>query len=315
MRRGGAHYMYNEWRWERPRSAGAVLQPGPPLRYARRTMTGRHLAFAALLLAVLLLAVPALAAGALEDGGRATDGLEDGGHAVVSEVVDGDTVRLESAIAGATQVRLVGIQAPKLPLGRRGFVAWPLAEESKRALEAMVLGRTVRFGHGGRRRDRHGRLLAHLHVEDGAGLWVQGELLRQGMARVYTFPDNRRLAAEMLALEGAARAAQLGIWAHPFYAIRAPQEAGRLVDTFQIVEGKVLDAARVKGRVYLNFGLDWRTDFTVALSPKARRLFEDSGLDPGVLSGRRVRARGWIKRFNGPLIDASHPEQIEVLPR
>ena len=248
----------------------------------------------------------------------AAAGLEDGGRAVVSDVVDGDTVRLESAINGVTQVRLVGIQAPKLPLGRPGFVAWPLARESKRALEAMVLGRAIRLSHGPRRLDRHGRLLAHLHVEDEAGadgLWVQGELLRLGMARVYTFSDNRRLAAEMLALEGAARTARRGIWAHPFYAIRTPQGAGRLVNTFQNVEGTVLDAARVKSRVYLNFGPDWRTDFTIALSAKARRLFARAGRDPLALKGRRVRARGWIKRFNGPLIDASHPEQIEVLPR
>ena len=271
-------------------------------------MTARRHAIAALFLAVLSPAAPAFADGALDDGGRA----------VVSEVVDGDTVRLESAIAGATQVRLVGIQAPKLPLGRPGFAAWPLAAVAKRALEAIVLGRAVRFAHGGRRLDRHGRLLAHLHVDDkagGDGLWVQGELLRRGMARVYTFSDNRRLAAEMLALEGAARAARLGIWAHPFYAIRATQGAGRFFDTFQIVEGKVLDAARVKGRVYLNFGPDWRTDFTISLSAKARRLFKGAGLDPLTLKGRRVRVRGWIKRFNGPLIDASHPEQIEVLPR
>ena len=127
------------------------------------------------------------------------------GRAVVSDVVDGDTVRLESAIDGVTQVRLVGIQAPKLPLGRPRFVAWPLARESKRALEAMVLGRAIRLSHGPRRLDRHGRLLAHLHVEDEAGadgLWVQGDLLRLGMARVYTFSNNRRLAAEMLALGG-----------------------------------------------------------------------------------------------------------------
>ena len=276
-------------------------------------MTPRRHAITALFLAVLSPAAPAFAAGGLEDGG-----LEDGGRAVVREVVDGDTVRLESAIAGATQVRLVGIQAPKLPLGRPGFVAWPLARESKWALEAMVRGRAVRFGHGGQRLDRHGRLLAHLHVEDkvgGKGLWVQGELLRLGMARVYTFPDNRRLAAEMLSVESAARGAGRGIWAHPFYSIRVPGEAGRFIDTFQIVEGIVLDAARVKGRVYLNFGADWRTDFTVSLSAKARRLFEKAGLDPLALKERRVRARGWIKRFNGPLIDASHPEQIEVLPR
>ena len=119
----------------------------PPLRF-RRTF-----------LAALLPGAPALSA----------VGLEDGGRAVVNDVVDGDTVRLESAIDGVTQVRLVGIQAPKLPLGRPGFLAWPLARESKRALDSVVLGRAIRLSHGPRRLDRHSRLLAHLLVEDEAG--------------------------------------------------------------------------------------------------------------------------------------------------
>ena len=42
----------------------------------------------------------------------------------VVEVIDGDTVALD----GGAQVRLVGLQAPKLPLGRPGFKTWPLAE-------------------------------------------------------------------------------------------------------------------------------------------------------------------------------------------
>ena len=35
----------------------------------------------------------------------------------VTEIVDGDTLFIDDG----TQIRLVGIQAPKLPLGRRGF--------------------------------------------------------------------------------------------------------------------------------------------------------------------------------------------------
>ena len=44
-------------------------------------------------------------------------------EARVVEVIDGDTVVLEDG----RQVRLVGIQAPKLALGRPGFRAWPSA--------------------------------------------------------------------------------------------------------------------------------------------------------------------------------------------
>ncbi len=245
--------------------------------------------------------------------------LEEWGSGAVVKVVDGDTVVLRQAVVidenratkGATQVRLVGIQAPKLPLGRPAFVAWPLAELAKRTLEELTLGRTLTLSFGGRRLDRHGRLLAHLFGEDGA--WIQGEMLRRGLARVYSFPDNRARLPDMLAIEDRARAAGRGIWGHRFYAIRDPIAAAGDIDTFQLVEGTVLETAKVKGRVYLNFGADWRSDFTITISPKALRLFAADGVDPLSLAGRRVRARGWIKDYNGPMIEATHPQQIEVL--
>jgi len=232
-----------------------------------------------------------------------------GGRARVREIVDGDTLVLDDG----RQVRLVGIQAPKLPLGRTGFRAWPLAEAATGALAALTLGRTVRLAHGGARMDRHGRVLAHLFGPDGA--WVQGEMLARGLARVYTFVDNRAAVAPMLARERAARRAGRGIWAMPFYRVRTPETAARHVGTFQLVEGRVLDVAIVRGRVYLNFGSDWRTDFTVTLAPRARRMFEAAGVDPMAYRGRRVRVRGWLTSFNGPMIEATHPEQIEVLDK
>ena len=132
-------------------------------------------------------------------------GLEAGRTARVSGVVDGDTVALDDGVT----VRLVGIQAPKLPLGRPGFVAWPLADEAKAALEALALGRRVTLYYGGRRTDRYGRALAHLYRDDG--LWIQGELLALGMARVYSFQDNRAIVPSMLARDAAARMARLGV--------------------------------------------------------------------------------------------------------
>ena len=230
-----------------------------------------------------------------------------GGTAEVALVVDGDTV----ALADGRQVRLVGIQAPKLPLGRPGFTAWPLADAAKAALETLVSGTTVTMAHGGQPKDRHGRVLAHLFLADGT--WVQGRMLALGMARVYTFPDNRALAAAMYAEEGAARAARIGIWAHPFYAVRSPDDVDKAGDGFHVVEGRIAASARVKGRVYLNFGADWRTDFTVMVGPRDVGLFTDSGVDLLALKNRHIRVRGWVRRWNGPLIEASHPEQIEIL--
>ena len=132
-------------------------------------------------------------------------GLAAGDSAVVREIIDGDTVILDDG----RQVRLVGIQAPKLPLGRANFEKWPLADEAKEALADLVLGRRVTLGYGGQRQDRYGRELAHLFTDDG--LWVQGNLLELGFARVYSFADNRSLVPRMLEAEVSARNTAMGI--------------------------------------------------------------------------------------------------------
>ncbi len=249
------------------------------------------------------------------------------GAAIVREVVDGDTVVLDRRLTVALgragkkssessdRVRLVGIQAPKPPLGRAGVKSRSLAGEAKSALASLVLGKRVTLAAAGRKMDRYGRILAHVYL--AGGLWIQGEMLKRGMARVEGFADNRALAAKMLAAEGAARAARRGIWALPYYRVRTAAEANKRMagdkGTFQLIEGRIKNTARVKNTVYLNFGDNWRTDFTVTIKTRARKMFEKSGLYPMSLKGRRVRVRGWLKSWNGLMIDVSHPEQIELL--
>lgn len=232
-------------------------------------------------------------------------------EARVVEVIDGDTLVLSNGY----EVRLIGTQAPKIALGRDGFRDWPLGHEAKALLEELALRQSVGLAYGGRRIDRHGRTLAHLYRADG--LWLQGEMVGRGFARVYGFHDNRALLGELLARERAARSAGLGIWADPFYAIRSPAELERdlpeLLDSFQLVEGRVRAAKIVGGRAFLNFGGDRHSDFTAVLQPEAVDLFQAEGLDPEGYAGRLVRIRGWVERHDGPMIEVTHPEQIEVL--
>jgi micrococcal nuclease len=253
-----------------------------------------------------------LAASAAAAHAARLEALDAGEAGEVAEVVDGDTL----ALADGTVVRLVGLQAPKRALGRPGFADWPLAEEARDALAGLVRGRRVRLRYGGLRRDRHGRALAHLVREDG--LWVQGEMLARGMARVYSFADNRALVPEMLAVEARAREAGRGIWGDPYYRVRTPEELAAATGSFQLVEGRVQAAAVVRGRLYLNFGADWREDFTITVAPRDRpafaRAFAAAGLESlEAFGGLRVRVRGWIDDYNGPMIEADHPEQIELL--
>jgi len=66
-------------------------------------------------------------------------GLAAGPAATVVEVVDDDTV----VLADGRQVRLFGIMAPKLSLGRATVADQPFGEEAKAALAALVEGCAV----------------------------------------------------------------------------------------------------------------------------------------------------------------------------
>lgn len=243
----------------------------------------------------------------------ACDALRDGAVGIVRSVTDGDTVVLESGLV----VRLVGMQAPKLPLGRDGFEPWPLAEEAKRALEDMVLGAQVQLRYGGQPVDRHGRALAHMFFEGSAGdSWVQENMLEAGLARVYSFADNRFCLNELYMAEAHARVEKFGIWTDPYYQLRYADQPEQLLAReghYELVEGRVLAAAKSGSLVYLNFGRRWKTDFTAVIDRAGQRAFDKAGVDPLALEGALIRVRGWIDVHDGPRVEVTHPEQIEVL--
>lgn len=223
----------------------------------------------------------------------------------VTSVINGKSFQLEN---GST-VRLASIQAPNVaePGGRPGE---PMGEVAKGVLERLILHHKIRIGSGKDSviTDRHGRLVGQVYLEDGR--WVQGELLKAGMAMVYSFPDQRDYVEMMLALERDARAAGRGIWSDPYFAIIPAEEAGKYMGRFKLVEGVVQDVASVKGTTYLNFGADWKTDFTVLINKESRKRF----IKPLSLAEKaRIRVRGWIFSNYGPSIEVDHPEQLEFL--
>ncbi len=243
---------------------------------------------------------------------QACEGLRVGPKGIVVEVVDGDTIVLDNDL----KVRLIGMQAPKLPLGRIGYEAWPRAEEAKQALADLALGERVEIRYGGAERDRHGRVLGHMYIGENQ-VWAQEAIVSVGMARVYSFPDNRFCLEELYLAEARARVERVGIWdGDPYYQVRQADRPGRIlgrVDKFELVEGRVLNADRVGQRVYLNFGTYWKEDFTIVIERSGLRMFERAGLDPLLLEDALVRVRGWIDSRDGPRIEVTHPEQIEIL--
>ncbi len=226
----------------------------------------------------------------------------------VAYVYSGDSFTLEDG----RRVRLGSIEAPRP--ARSGVRAQPLSDVARTALQRRILGKTVHFAEAVP--DRFSRVRAQVFIHDDTvnkDLWVQGNMILRGLARVRTWRDDHARASGLLALEARARSAKRGLWAHAFYAVRTPQSVGAAIGSFQIVEGRVVDAARIRGRVYLNFGADWRKDFTISIAPKDSKSFARAGINLDGLSGALVRARGLIRARNGPILYLDHPQALEVL--
>jgi endonuclease YncB( thermonuclease family) len=234
-----------------------------------------------------------------------------GTHAVV-RVIDSETVLLDDT----REVRLIGALAPRAPDMRPDAPDWPPEAAAIEALSALVLGRPVELAYAGRRRDRYGRLLAHLFIDrDDGGAWVQGELLKGGHARAYGLPGNFACMREMLAHERVARAAGAGLWSNGAYRTRSAQRPGALMryrNTYQVVEGRLAHVAPTKSRTYLNFGTDWRRDFTAGIDASVLRANPEWAKTLAALEGRRVEVRGWIEYRNGPYVNVEDPSQIAV---
>lgn len=219
-------------------------------------------------------------------------------QATVAAVHDNATLDLTDG----RRVRLAAIQLPR--------PGWPRAEEGRAALAQLTTGKTIDLAFADRGTDRHGDLLAYVFIGDA---WLQADLIQGGFARAYSRSDTRRCASALLKREAAARTAKRGIWANTFYRVRKPEELGADIGTFQLVEGKVASVRIGRERAYLNFGPDYRTDFTITISARDTKRLVKDGIDPASWVGKTVRVRGWLSLLNGPEIELTHAEQIELL--
>jgi endonuclease YncB( thermonuclease family) len=212
-------------------------------------------------------------------------------------------IRLETG----ERVLLSGIEVPRAA-GKSDLD--PSTQEVQRALADLLKGQKVKLA-AVSPPSKRGFIRAQVFTS--GGLWVQGELVSKGLARVRTFPDQRDCAAALLAKETQARQAKRGLWSALAFTPRTPENASASVGSFQLVEGRVVETANVRGRVFLNFGPDYKTDFTLHIGPEPAKLFAQSGIKLETLDGKRVRARGWVRERNGPVIDLTAPEQLEIL--
>jgi len=96
--------------------------------------------------------------------------------ATVTQVIDGDTIVIDTG----QRVRYIGIDAPEIyPEAERfGQEAWSLNS-------ALVAGKEVTLERDVSDTDQYGRLLRYVYADN---LFVNGEVVRRGLARARAYP-------------------------------------------------------------------------------------------------------------------------------
>lgn len=240
----------------------------------------------AVLAALLLFAAPAAA--------QDTCKLTALGTGEVAAVRDGRTL----ALADGREVRLTGIE---------------VTGNSTAALQRLIGDQPVRLEGLRSEADRYGRVVAFVFV-GAPEQSVQQAMLQQGEARVAARAGSKACAGPLFAAERKARAEKRGLWADPNFALLPAENLTRLRahrGRFTIVEGKVLSVRESGSTIYVNFGARWSQDFSVIILRRNQRIFNEAGVEPKRLQGRRIRVRGVLEERRGPLIEAGVPEQIE----
>jgi len=121
--------------------------------------------------------------------------------AKVARVIDGDTIIIE----GNYRVRYIGIDTPEVypKVEEYGIEAW---EANRRLVE----GKEVRLERDVTETDKYGRLLRYVYVGD---VFVNAELVRQGLAEAKAYPPDTKYQDYLEKLEAEARLAGRGMWA------------------------------------------------------------------------------------------------------
>lgn len=229
------------------------------------------------------------------------------GRFEVKKVLDGDTVELMDGRAA----RYIGIDTPELH--RRTQDGWrevnePFALEAARANEELVLKKPVRLEFDVRKQDKYRRLLVYCFVRGEQEVFVQAELLKRGLAYLYTLPPNVKYVDVLFRAQKEAQALRRGVWSLDLDIVS--KDVPRFIGERKRVSGEVKGVCSTPKTIRLSMD-----GLVVVIFNNDLELFRRQGIDPATAyNGKNIRVFGLIKEYRGePEIIAGGPWQIEIV--
>lgn len=229
-------------------------------------------------------------------------------HIKVTEVIDGDTVRLSNG----KLLRYIGLDTPEVRVRNKGKFVYnpqPFSLEAKGLNKKLIENKFIRVEFDVEKLDSYGRILGYCFRKD---MFINAKLIEEGMAVLYTKPPNVKYTELFIKAQEEARRLRKGLWGT--YESISSNDAYKFINQIRAVEGRVLSTYKSSKVVYLNFGSNYKTDFTVIIFNDCLKFFRDKGIEPEAFyRNKLVKVWGRIREYNGPEIIVCMPYQIKVM--
>jgi len=132
---------------------------------------------------------------------------KDYAHCIVVRVIDGDTFVCKFKGTKEEKIRLIGVDTPETKHPRKPVEYF--GKEASAFTKRMVEGKRVKLGYDWQRKDRYGRTLAYVYLEDGT--FLNAEIIKEGYGFAYTKYPFKYLD-EFRELQKEARLNKRGLW-------------------------------------------------------------------------------------------------------
>ncbi|MEM7616854.1 MAG: thermonuclease family protein [Pseudomonadota bacterium] len=178
-------------------------------------------------------------------------------------------------------------------------------------------------------RNRHGALIGHIWIYDCLGTikinqckqigWLQQELITKGYALFYGYSNFYNYYPALQTVEKESKAQIYGMWQSDRMTVINANNVDNYNSNysnnkFQLFEGIITNISKNGNVTFINFGNDWKNDFTVMINAANKKYLKEYFLfDFNQLKGRKVKIRGWVENYNGPMIKLSVPGQLQIL--
>jgi micrococcal nuclease len=226
----------------------------------------------------------------------------------VSRVIDGDTIQLSNG----RMVRYIGIDTPETreKIGSKWvYEPKPYAEEAAAFNKKLVEGKAVKLEFDVQKTDKYNRFLSYAYVDNKM---VNAEIVREGLAMLYTYPPNVKYTKKFLEAQKEARDNKRGLWTGLEENKISTSQAKNNIGMVRMIESEVIDTYLTEKVLILKF----KDNFKVVIyRNNILPGLEDMARSPNkYFKGKTVKVYGIIKEYKGyPEIALHDMSQLEIL--